>query len=160
MIRSAYIQDAAAICSIYNHYVMNSIITFDEEEMSVDSMKQLIEEITRDLPWLVAETDGRIVGYAFASKWKSRCSYRFTAESTIYLDPEFQGKGLGKKLYGQLLDELCTHNLHSIIGGISLPNPASIALHEKLGFEKVAHFKEVGRKFDRWIDVGYWELIL
>jgi phosphinothricin acetyltransferase len=81
-------------------------------------------------------------------------------ESTIYLRPDAAGRGLGTKLYSSLLAELRDRQLHVAIGGIALPNAASVALHEKLGFEKVAHFRQVGNKFDRWVDVGYWQLIL
>jgi L-amino acid N-acyltransferase YncA len=103
---------------------------------------------------------GKVVGYAYASKWKSRSAYRYAVESTVYLDPRFTGQGIGRHLYGSLIAELRQRSLHAVIGGIALPNPASIALHERMGFVKVAHFKEIGWKFNQWIDVGYWELIL
>jgi len=160
MIRKVQKSDAQDICSIYNHYIRNSIATFDEEPLNVEQMEERIVMATDELPWLVFEEKDRILGYAYASKWKGRCAYRFSVESTIYLSPESTGRGIGLKLYKALIHRLSELSYHSIIGGISLPNPASITLHEKLGFEKVAHFKEVGWKMDRWIDVGYWELIV
>jgi len=90
----------------------------------------------------------------------SRFAYRFTVESTIYLDPEYRGQGIRRELYKALISKLSQRTLHSVIGIIALPNPASMALHERMGFEKVAHFKETGWKFNKWIDVGYWELML
>jgi phosphinothricin acetyltransferase len=109
-------------------------------------------------PWLVAEVDGSLAGYAYASRWRERPAYRYTAESTIYLSQESGGHGYGSKLYNALLDELRAGGFHAVIGVITLPNPASIALHEKLGFSKVAHFSQVGYKFEHWLDVGYWQL--
>ena len=113
-----------------------------------------------NLPWFVWEENGRVLGYAYAGKWKSRCAYRYSVESSIYLAKEATGRGLGTKLYVALIDALHTKGIHSIIGGIALPNPASIGISEKLGFQKIGHFKEVGWKFEQWIDVGYWEMIL
>lgn len=160
MIRSAGPADAAAICAIYNPYVLNTIITFEEQAVSITEMENRILEVVRDLPWLVAEEDGQILGYAYASKWKSRCAYRYAVESTVYLQTGLAGRGLGTLLYRALLADLRGRGMHTVIGGIALPNPASVALHEKLGFVQVAHFKEVGWKLERRIDVGYWQLIL
>jgi phosphinothricin acetyltransferase len=159
MIRDVQRGDAEAICLIYNHYIRNSIITFEEEPVSRHEMEDRISQTSKELPWLVYMEDGRLLGYAFASKWKGRCAYRFSVETTVYLSTESTGRGIGQHLYRALIDRLAALSCHSIIGGIALPNPASVALHEKLGFEKVAHFREVGWKMNRWIDVGYWELI-
>ena len=161
MIRTATAGDADAIARIYNHYVANTIITFEEQAVSSEEMAARIAEIAAaSLPWLVAELDGSIVGYAYASKWKGRCAYRFSAECTVYLDPDCVGRGYGTMLYGRLFAALRERGMHAVIGGVALPNPASVALHEKLGMRKVAHFGEVGYKFDRWIDVGYWQATL
>ncbi len=160
MIVPALPKDAEAIANIYNHYVAETIVTFEELPVSIQEMEHRIRKITQSYPWLIALQDEQIVGFAFASPWKSRCAYRYSAESTVYLHPDHTCKGYGSRLYSQLLQELKSQNLHSVLAGISLPNPASIALHEKLGFDKVAHFKEVGFKFEQWIDVGYWELVL
>lgn len=160
MIRKIEEVDIPSICKIYNYYITNSIITFEEKEVSEMEMGERIEEVTSKYPWLVFEEHMNIVGYAYASPWKGRCAYRFSAEGTIYLDQKYSGKGIGSKLYECLIPELKSKGVHSLIGGIALPNEASVALHEKFGFKKCAHFTEVGRKFDQWIDVGYWEKIL
>jgi len=120
-------------------------------------MAARIARIARAYPYLVAEKDAAIVGYSYADHWHERCSYRLSVETTVYLAPEHTGAGLGTALYARLLEDLGAAGFHCAIGGIALPNPASVALHEKLGFERAALFREVGRKFDRWIDVGYWQ---
>ena len=161
MIRPATIADAEAIVHIYNQYILNTIVTFEEQAVSANDMAERINEnAAAGLPWLVAEIDGKVVGYAYASKWADRCAYRFSVESTVYLDPTATGQGHGTKLYEALFVILRSHSMHVVIGGIALPNPASVALHEKLGFQKVAHFKEVGFKFNQWVDVGYWQASL
>ena len=159
MIEKCKPSDAPAIAAIYNHYVTNTVITFEEQPVSDSGMEQRITDTLAGFPWLVWREDNEVLGYAYGSAWKSRCAYRYSAESTVYLHPDHVGKGIGAKLYGKLLADLQSQGLHSIIAGIALPNPASTGLHEKLGFVKVAHFKEVGYKFDQWIDVGYWELV-
>jgi phosphinothricin acetyltransferase len=161
LIRSATTADSEAIARIYNHYISESVITFEEDDVSPKEMAGRVQEtIGSTLPWLVAEDQGVVVGYAYASKWKARSAYRFAVESTVYPDHQYTGKGVGTKLYEELLGILRTKSLHVVIGGIAQPNPASVALHERLGFEKVAHFKEVGFKFGRRVDVGYWQLAL
>lgn len=157
MIRAATRADAAAICTIYNHYVATSDATFDETPVSVDDMTQRIATITAAWPWLVAEDHGAIIGYAYASQWKPRSGYRHTVESTIYLAPACFRHGTGSALYAALFEALQARDVHCVIAGIALPNPASVALHEKFGFRKVAHFDQCGIKFGRWIDVGYWQ---
>jgi L-amino acid N-acyltransferase YncA len=160
MIRTAITADAAAICAIYNHYVLETTITFEEAAVTSIEMESRMRETLTSLPWLVWEEGATIHGFAYASKWKGRCAYRHSAEVTVYLDPKFTGRGLGSKLYDALLIDLRQRTFHAVIGGIALPNPASIALHERLGFRKVAHFEQVGCKFGQWIDVGYWQLLL
>jgi phosphinothricin acetyltransferase len=157
MIRAATSEDAAAIATIYNHYVEHTVITFEEETVPVAAMAERITQVTVAYPWLVDETDGQMRGYAYATQWRPRASYRLSAESTIYLAPGETNRGLGTALYRMLLEALRAAGLHCVLGGIALPNPASVALHEKLGFRKVGHLLQVGRKFDTWIDVGYWQ---
>ncbi|ELX10549.1 phosphinothricin N-acetyltransferase Bar [Janthinobacterium sp. HH01] len=160
MIRPATPDDAAAIVAIYNHYIATTTISFEEHAVTPEEMAGRIRDVTAGLPWLVYEQDGVVLGYAYATKWRARSAYRFAAETSVYLEFGQGGKGIGKALYKALLEELRIREIHMAIGGIAQPNEASVALHESLGFEKVAHFKQVGRKFDRWIDVGYWELQL
>lgn len=157
-LRDAVAGDAGAIAAIYNHYIINTSISFEEQAVTEAEMAQRIADVQRaGLPWLVAEADGALAGYAYASKWRVRHAYRFSVESSVYLRQGLAGKGWGSALYARLLARLAEGGYHLVIGGIALPNEASIALHEKMGFAKVAHFREVGYKFGRWLDVGYWE---
>ncbi len=159
MIRPVKRQDIQAIVDIYNHYVENTAITFEEKSINANDMLARIEIVTQgNLPWLVIEQGNNILGYAYATPWKARSAYRYSVETTVYLAPKEQGKGLGTELYQALLTELKLKSIHTAIGGITLPNPASIALHEKLGMTKVAHFHQVGYKFNQWLDTGYWQL--
>jgi L-amino acid N-acyltransferase YncA len=160
MIRPVTAADAGAIAAIYNHYVRETVITFEETPVSEHEMARRIADVGSRYPWLVAEQDGVVVGWVYATEWKTRSAYRFSVETTVYVAPTHQRRGVGAVLYAPLIAELKRRRLHSAVGGIALPNPASIALHEKLGFKKIAHFAEVGRKFDRWVDVGYWQLLL
>jgi L-amino acid N-acyltransferase YncA len=160
IIRSAAEPDAAAIASLYNYYVANTVITFEEEPVGAPDMAARILEVQRQgLPWLVAERAGDVVGYAYANRWKARSAYRHSVETTIYLAHGREGGGIGKTLYGALLANLKDLGVHAVIGGAALPNAASAALHEKLGFEHVAHFRQVGFKQGRWVDVDYWQLV-
>jgi L-amino acid N-acyltransferase YncA len=106
------------------------------------------------------EDVGVVIGYAYAGKWNVRSAYRHTVETTVYLSNSTLSKGWGTRLYQALFDTLRDKSIHTIVGGITLPNPASIALHEKFGMKKVAHFSEVGYKFGKWLDVGYWQMEL
>jgi phosphinothricin acetyltransferase len=160
MIRNVMLEDALKICEIYNHYVLNSVVTFEETPVEIDEMRRKIQAVTSKLPWIVYEEGEQILGFAYASEWKSRSAYKHTVESTVYLNKGEFNKGLGSSLYAALIKQLIKMDFHAIIGGVSMPNDASIALHEKFGFKKVAHFKEVGFKFGNWVDVGYWELII
>ncbi len=159
MIREVSPVDVQQICDIYNHYVKNTFISFEEAPVSCDDMGKRIANITASLPFYVYIKNNNLIGFAYANKWKDRFAYRFSVESSIYLKHDLPGNGFGAKLYKPLLDDLRSKNFHSVIGGIALPNEQSRMFHEKLGFKKVAHFSEVGFKFDRWIDVGYWELL-
>lgn len=160
MIRAASETDAAVVCSIYNHYVLNTWVTFEEEAVSEREMRVRIKDASASLPWLVLEERDEVVGYAYATRWKSRSAYRYSVEGTVYLRQDVVGRGFGRQLYDRLIAEVRAAGMHLVIGGIALPNQASQRLHEKMGFKKVAHFEQVGWKLNRWIDVGYWELIL
>lgn len=162
VIRDAVAKDATSIADIYNHYISESVVTFETETINSEDMLSRISKVqSDDLPWLIAEDiTGKLIGYAYATKWRERFAYRFSVEVTVYLSPTFIGNGLGSQLYVALFSALKSRSIHSVIGGITLPNPASVALHEKFGLEKVAHFKEVGFKFKQWRDVGYWQGVL
>ncbi len=158
MIRPVTLADAQAINSIYNYYIENTAITFEEETLDSSEMKKRILEYTEDYPWLVYEENGGIVAYCYAAKWRTRSAYRYSVETSVYVDKDLQGKGIGFALYTALLNELKKKRVHAVIAGITLPNERSQKLHEKLGFIKIAQFEEVGFKFQSWFDVGYWEL--
>jgi L-amino acid N-acyltransferase YncA len=160
MIRQARTSDASQVCVIYNHYVAATHVTFEEQPVDTASMAGRIGAVLQGLPWLVWEENGEILGYAYATRWRERSAYATSVESTVYLHPDATRRGRGTRLYSALIEELRVRQLHTVIGGIALPNAASMALHQKLGFEKIAHFREVGRKLGRWIDVGYWQLLL
>lgn len=151
--------DAAAICEIYNHYVTDTVVTFENEPIAVPEMRKRIETISAHFPYLVYEQGGRVLGYCYADTWRTRVAYNRTVETTVYLHRDWLGKGIGSQLYAELLGRLRAANFHVAVASITLPNTASVALHEKLDFRKVAHFTEVGWKFAKWLDVGFWELI-
>jgi phosphinothricin acetyltransferase len=157
-IRDAAAPDAAAVAEIYNHYVMNTVVTFEEDAVPDAEMARRIAEVqSASLPWLVAETDGQVVGYVYARPWHPRSAYRHSVEITVYLAHTHLGRGIGSRLYDQLFPILQARRIHAALGAIALPNDASVALHEKFGLRKVGQFDEVGFKLDRWIDVGYWQ---
>jgi L-amino acid N-acyltransferase YncA len=160
IIRAVVKEDSQRICEIYNYYVQNTRISFEEDPVSQEEMKKRIAGITPSYPFIVSELDGEILGYAYANRWKERSAYRFTAEVTVYVDQDHLGKGIGDRLLKELMICVKRSKIHVLMAVIALPNEKSIQLHEKYGFKKVAHFTEVGYKHNRWIDVGYWELIL
>lgn len=160
MIRDVLVSDARRIHEIYNKYVVESRATFREQPVSLKEIETQIQKIIENFPWLVYEEDDHIVGYTYADKWKEKTAYRYTVETSIYLDSEYLGKGIGSKLKEAMIKELRNRGFHCVISAISLPNPASVAMCEKFGFQKVGQLREIGYKFDEWIDVGYWQLLL
>ncbi|MGQ0384512.1 MAG: arsinothricin resistance N-acetyltransferase ArsN1 family B [Gammaproteobacteria bacterium] len=159
-IREVRAADAPRIATIYNHYVRETVVTFEEEAVADAEMARRIAETAGAYPWLVWEDGDEVEAYAHASSWKRRSAYRHSAECTIYVAPARTGRGIGRALYPALVAAMRGRGLHAAIGGISLPNPASITLHEKMGFAPIGRFRQVGFKFGLWVDVGYWELIL
>lgn len=160
IVRKALPTDAARIAAIYNYYIRNTVVTFEENEVSESTMAARIHSISGNYPYLVVLKDNELIGFAYATAWKERSAYRYSVETTIYLGHKQTGGGAGSILYAALLDALKKTSAHSIVGGIALPNEASIRLHEKFGFKKIAQFEQIGCKFEQWIDVGYWEKIL
>ena len=161
MIRDATPADAAAVATIYNHYIEHTVITFEVDVLTEDDMRARIAKIQgASYPWLIWEDGGQVLGYAYASQFRDRAAYRHSAEATVYLAPDATRRGIGSALYGGLVSRLRAGGAHLVVGGIALPNEASVALHESLGFTRVGTFSEIGRKFDRWIDVGFWHLRL
>jgi L-amino acid N-acyltransferase YncA len=160
MLRDANWHDAQAICQIYNPYIAHTTITFEEYPVRPMDIERRIRDVQeRALPWLVWEDQGHIVAYAYVRPWQTRSAYRYTVESSVYVDQQFTGKGIGRRIYGELLRRVDTMGIHAVVGCVAMPNEPSVLLHQKLGFQRVGCFPEVGRKFDRWIDVEYWQMI-
>lgn len=158
-IRQVKLSDAEQLAGIYNFYVLNTHHTFETEPVSSNEMQKRIGGIVENYPYFVAAENEEILAFAYATKYKPRSAYKQTVEVSVYVKQGANGKGFATKLYEKLFEEIEQTDIHAVIAGIALPNEASIKLHEKFGFEKVAHFREVGFKFGKWIDVGYWELI-
>lgn len=161
MIRNVQLSDAKRIAEIYNPYIKDTIITFEEELVTEKDIAERIKNITaKKFPYIVYEENGDVIGYAYLSNWRTRSAYDITLETSVYIDEKAQAKGLGTILYAELINQAREINVHSLIGVISLPNPVSQKLHEKFNFELVGNFKESGLKFNKLIDVEFWQLIL
>ncbi len=159
-IRKAMEEDAEAIARIYNWYVLNTQISFETETVGNDEMARRILEKRLKYDWLVGEVDHEIVGYAYYGAFRERSAYRHTVESAIYIPLKSIGRGFGKALYSSLIDSAKKHGFLEMVGLISLPNPGSGALHRKMGFKEVGILNKVGYKFEKYIDVGIWQLSL
>ena len=157
-IRMATSADAAAIADIYNWYVEHTVITFEVDPVSADEMAQRIAGVLAAHEWLVLESNGELLGYAYAGRFRERAAYSLATESTIYLRHGLEGKGLGGSLYAALIRRTFARGYRHLVGAIALPNEPSVRLHERLGFVKAGHLFRIGRKFDRWVDVGNWQL--
>ncbi|MPY74803.1 MAG: GNAT family N-acetyltransferase [Alphaproteobacteria bacterium] len=159
-IRSAATADAAAMQAIYAPIVETTAISFEEIPPTVEEMAERVETTLRSYPYLVAENGGRVVGFAYASQHRARAAYRRSVDVTVYVAEHARGAGVGRALYGDLLPMLAERGFHAAFGGIALPNPGSVALHEAMGFEHVGVYREVGFKLGRWHDVGWWQRLL
>jgi phosphinothricin acetyltransferase len=160
-IRKATPDDALAICDIYNHYIENTVVTFEILPVSEAEMRQRINEIIDNgYLFYVGQVDGKIIGYYYTHRWHNRCAYVTTVEDSIYLDKDETGKGYGTQLFEHLLEHIDKATIHVLIAGICIPNEGSVRLHEKFGFKQISHMKEIGRKFGEWLDVGHWQLIV
>jgi L-amino acid N-acyltransferase YncA len=153
-IRDATGDDLDAIETIYAREVREGFASFEAEPPPRSRWARKLESTETGDHLLVAETGGIVVGYAYSSSYRPRPGYRHTRETSVYLAPSAQGRGLGRKLYDELLARLRTDRVHVALAGVALPNPASVRLHESVGFEHLGTMREVGRKFDRWIDVA------
>jgi L-amino acid N-acyltransferase YncA len=156
-VRQATEADAGKIADIYNWYVLNTIISFETDPVSPGEMKKRVRGKLDKYDWIVGESDQGIVGYAYYGLFRERAAYHHTVESTIYLPRESMGKGFGKALYSHLIRSAKGRGFREMIGIIALPNPESIALHQKIGFEEVGVLRGVGYKLGRYIDVGLWQ---
>lgn len=160
MIREVRPDDAAQIAGIYNHYILETTISFETQPLSAEDMRIRIEEMSSYFPYFVAENNGKLTGYCYAHPWKERAAYCKTLETTIYLASEAKGRGLGTRLMTQLIKECRNRGYHALIACITAENEESCQFHERLGFKKVSHFEQVGQKFGRWLDVADYELML
>ena len=161
MIRGVEIRDAADIAAIYNYYIRETIITFETEEIDTAEMENRIKKILEaGYPFIVHEENNKITGYAYVGKFRERSAYSESLETSIYLDINEKGRGIGRKLYKRLIELSQEAGVHVLIGVVSYPNLASQRLHESVGFEKAGVLKEVGKKFGKFIDVEFWSYIL
>lgn len=160
-LRAATPEDAEAIAHIYAPFVTGSAVSFETEPPDPAAMRARIEAGADLYPWLVGESeDGSLLGYAYAARFRERPAYRFAVETSVYLRPEAVGQGLGRRLYEPLLASLEAQGFTQAIAAISLPNEASVRLHEKLGFERAGVYRQVGWKLGAWHDVGLWQRAL
>ena len=159
-IRLARHSDAAAIQDIYSPIVRHTYISFEQTVPDLSEIESRIRRTLAQYPWLVCVIDERLAGYAYASAFRTRYAYQWTAETTVYIHPDFQRRGLATALYHSLIATLRAQGYCNAIGVIALPNAASIRAHEAVGFRKIGTFKNVGFKAGSWRDTGWWQLEL
>lgn len=159
-IRLANLNDAAAVLSIYAPIVRDTATSFELDPPGTDEMRHRLEETLKRYPWLVYENEHGVLGYAYAGSFRARPAYQWTVEVSVYIREDSRGAGIGKALYEALFDCLRRQGYCNAVAGIVLPNPASLRLHERLGFRKVGVFHRMGYKFGAWHDVAWWELPL
>ncbi len=160
LLRTATPADAPRFAEIYAPYIVDSVVSFELDPPDATEMAARLARIAPTHPWIVAEQDGRVIGYAYACENRTRLAYRWGAEVTIYLDREAQGRGLGRRLYGALFALMRRQGFVNAYGIITLPNAASTGVHEALGFRQAAVFAHAGYKNGRWLDVGWYQLAL
>lgn len=160
-IRPVMLDDAQAILDIYNPYIRDTSITFELEPVDLAAMQARISRLLQNgYPYLVAEIAQEVVGYCYVQPWRERAAYYRSVEISTYISPAHHNQHIGSKLVETILPLLIEKRFHLVIAGVTIPNPASIALWQKFNFQRVGSFTEVGYKFDRWLDVEYWELKL
>jgi phosphinothricin acetyltransferase len=152
--------DAAACAAIYAPYVADTIISFEEQPPDEQEIRSRIEHYESTHAWLVAESDGAVVGFAYGCPHRERAAYRWAADVSVYIAPHAHRQGVGRGLYTELLDILRQRGVHVVCAGIGLPNDASVALHESFGFVLVGVYRRIGFKLGAWRDVGWWQLEL
>jgi len=160
IVRDAAATDATAILAIYGPIVEHTAISFEEVPPTTQEMQQRIAATSRTHPYLVADIDGQVIGFAYASEHRSRAAYRWSADVTVYVAENARRSGVGRHLYAELLNQLSVRKFHAAFAGIALPNPGSVGIHEAMGFTHLGTYKEVGFKFGRWHDVGWWQRLL
>jgi L-amino acid N-acyltransferase YncA len=160
LIRRARAEDGARCAAIYAPFVVETAVSFETEPPSAAQMAERIARCLRTHPWLVAEDGGELLGYAYATAHRQRPAYQWAAEVSAYVAPAAQRRGVGRALYGRLLADLAACGYRLALAGVTLPNPASVALHEAMGFEPVGVYRGVGYKLSAWHDVGWWQRAL
>jgi phosphinothricin acetyltransferase len=153
-------RDASACAAIYRPFVTDTVISLEEIPPDAEEFSRRITRISAGFPWLIAELDDGPVGFAYAGQHRERAAYRWATDVTVYLDPAYHRRGIGRALYECLFEFLREQGLHVACAGITLPNAASVGLHEALGFEPVGVYRRVGYKQGAWRDVGWWQLEL
>jgi phosphinothricin acetyltransferase len=156
VIRRVTGDDAARVAEIYEPYVRETAVSFELEPPGAEEMRRRIESVTGRHPWLIIDDDGLALGYAYASPYRERPAYNWTVETTVYIDRERRGQGLGKALYAALLEELTSRGFVTAFAGITVPNPWSEALHASVGFEQIGVLPRAGFKLGEWRDVAFW----
>jgi L-amino acid N-acyltransferase YncA len=159
-LRKVGISDAQRIMEIYNYYIANTVHTFETEMLTEEQVKKRIQKYAGSHSWYVAESDSKVIGYAYTSEFVERSAYKYTSEVTIFIDKEYTRGGCGKALLGQLIEDMKASGFAALISIIAVPNTASVKLHKFFGFENVGCLKKVGYKLGKWINVEYWELVL
>lgn len=160
IVRPAAEHDLDAICDLVNWAILHTTAHFATKPESIESMRELWRRSHEHYPWLVCEVDGAFAGFAKGGKWNPRCAYAWACETTVYVRPEYRRRGVGRALYERLFAILRAQGYRTLVAGITLPNPASVALHEAMGMRRGGLFPQMGYKFGRWHDVGYWVLPL
>ena len=157
MIRIATPEDAQPILDIYAPYILNTSLTFETEVPSQPDFASRIESYLNNWPWLVCELDGRIAGYAYASRYRERTAYQWSVECSVYIHDDYMGSGIASQLYTTLFAFLKYQGYNNVYAVINLPNDRSVAFHEKMGFTYFATYENVGYKLGRWKNVGWWQ---
>jgi L-amino acid N-acyltransferase YncA len=157
MIRLATSQDASGIAAIYAPIVESSPTSFEIDPPSAQEMWRRVEETLPNYPWLVYEQQGRVAGYAYASRHKPRAAYAWSVDTSVYIHPDFHRRGIGRALYLALFEILAAQGYCTAFAGVTLPNPASVGLHESLGFQPIGIYRNVGHKHGTWHDVAWWQ---
>jgi phosphinothricin acetyltransferase len=158
VIRSAKQEDAEGILEIYTPYILHTPVSFETEVPDIEAFRQRMVQYQKNLPWLVCEVDNNLAGYTYATNHRHRTAYDCSKELSVYVHPNYRHRGIASGLYSVILEILKLQGVRNVLAGIALPNPESVGFHEQFGFKLVGIYHDVGYKFDRYHDVGWWEL--
>ena len=160
IIRSATTEDASSVLEIYRPYVDGSVVSFEYEVPSVETISERISSCLKKYPWIIAESESKVLGYAYASDFRARKAYRLIPEVSVYVSPEAKGKGIAKQLYLELFSRLKEMGMVAVYAGMTTPNQETERFHEKMGFKFTAKFEKIGFKYEQWHDVTFVRLEL